>query len=195
MQKIIYAVWVRFTPYMVEWLQREYGTGLVLSGKHVLELRPSGEIKRVLRTTVNEDLEMSINEPNTMSQFRYEMIHATVDLDPIYAEKRFGFTAEELGCFLPVHVPEYMLTADGILRPFSRYMQLRGRTAELVNNIAYQAFWQVVHEYSLTHTDCRNDKQMLEDFCMDNEITDVYVDELRNLYQRMKRRGRFVNIC
>lgn len=186
------AIWVRFTPYLVTWAEHQYGTALTLYGRPVLELRPIPGIRFALRETVDDDADLTSAATNSLSQVRYALILHGVDVQQDKITEQFGLTKQELSTFLPVHVPDYLLTSDGSLRQFSPTMQLRRKTANDVARCVYGAFWKEVHRFAQAG-DFAIDKDMLTSFCEEAQIGDINIDDLRNQYQRMKRSNYFLN--
>ena len=186
-QIIIPAIWVRFTPYLVQWTENEYGTGIEISGHHMLELRPINGIREAMRIAVDEDTNLQLKTRNSMSQLRYDIATAGSDI-----QRQTDITQKELQAFLPVHVPDYMLTNSGAVRPFSRVMQLKNSTAAFISTAVYNDFWNAVRRFDLSGT-FAIDRDMIESFCEENQLPDISIDDLRNQYQRMKRNNYFAN--
>lgn len=191
MKPLFPAIWVKFTPYLVTWAEGTYGTAIELNGHHVLELRRLPGVKNALRRAVDEDLRMELPTINSISQQRYEVTELALRIKPKSVEIEGLMDAQELPSFLPVHVPNYLLTENGVLRPFSRIMQLRRTTASYLAGQVYKAFWNEVHHFAQSDT-FEYDRDMLETFCEEHGIPSLHIDDLRNQYQRMKRRGYFV---
>ena len=81
------AIWVLFTPYLVTWVQNEYGTGIKVSGRTLLELRPIPGIREVLRKAVVEDVGLNMKITNSMSQQRFELFRMASGLQSIKAKE------------------------------------------------------------------------------------------------------------
>lgn len=179
------AIWVLFTPYLVTWVQNEYGTGIKVSGRTLLELRPIPGIREVLRKAVVEDVGLNMKITNSMSQQRFELFRMASGLQSIKA-KEYVPEEKKIDAFLPVHVPPYLLTKDGVLRPFSKEMMLQHEVAANIGSKVYNAFWMAVHHFAQDGS-YAIDRDMLESFCEENGLGDITIDDLRNQYQRMKR--------
>lgn len=193
MERQIPAIWVRFTPYLVTWAEREFGTGIELEGKHMLELRSLPGVRDAVRRVVDEDLTLTISTCNSMSQLRYEILVAGYRVNPAL-QVQHDVTIQELQSFLPVHVPDYLLLENGVLRRFSRLMQMRRRPASIISERVYHAFWLSLYRFSQKGGNSfAIDRDMIAAFCELNEIEDVNLDDLRNQFQRMKRQNYFLN--
>lgn len=188
MKSITPAIWVRFTPYLVTWTVNKYGTGVSLSNCPVLELRSLRGIREALRKTVDEDLEMKEPPGASLSQLHYDVLCTGLGIRTQVA----AFAQKDLQAYLPVHVPDFLLTENGVIRPFSRLMQLRRDVARAVASVVYDDFWHTVRRYDNDRS-FAIDKDMLEEFCRENGLDDVYTDDLRNQYQRLKRNGYFAD--
>lgn len=187
----IHAIWVRFTPYLMSWAENEFGTGLNLCGKTVLELRPLPGARQALRKPVEEDDDLSINNKNSISQLRYEVIRSALDARTYDASVMAFYDKVNIDTYLPVHTPAFLLVEDGAIHPFSRTMQLQPRVAQFLARNVYVAFWNAVWEFAREAPTSEVDHDMLERFCDDNNIPSIYVDDLRNQYQRLKRQEHF----
>ena len=177
-----HAIWVRLTPYLLNWAEEEFGTGLKLVGKDVLELRTLPGVKEVLREEVTEDLTFESQCECSMSQLRYEVIHSGLGIT--------GEKNKNIETCLPVHVPDYLRTANGVIRPFNRLMEFQHKSAKQLAKIVYQKFWTEVWKFSRKFTG--GDIDMLSTFSEEHKIPLIYIDDLRNQFQRLKRSNYFV---
>lgn len=191
-ERTIPAIWVRFTPYIAPWAEDEYGTGLRLCGRCVLELRPLPGIRDLMREPVVDDATCGVPDSNTLSQLHYELVRAAFGANVLVASTHYHLTPDELRSFLPVSVPEYLLQKNGAIHHFARTMQLRHTTANKVADAVYAAFWRAVHQYATGNAGAfTTDKDMLQSFCEHLGIPDIAVDDMRNQYQRLKRKNYF----
>ena len=189
--KYLHAIWMRTTPYLIPWAEDAIGTGLKLNGKPVLELRHIPGMKQLLRNEVCEDADFSADDFNSLSQLKYEVISNGLKLNPTYVKEKYGFTSESLQSFVPVSVPEYLFVGDGAIHPFSRIMQLSRQTARCISDKLYSRFWREVYEYDQS-TQHSKDIEMIDDFLELHNMPDIFLDDLRNQWQRLKRKGSFV---
>lgn len=189
---VIPAIWVRFTPYLTAWAEDEFGIGCEVCGRRVLELRTLPGIRQLLRETVDDDVTMANDNNKSVSQLRYEVILSVLDARINDEKVLAAYSRENIKSFLPVHTPDFLQVEYGIVRSFSRTMQLRPKVAQHVAQKVYQAFWTAVRAYDQQNPSFDIDKDMLESFCEEHGIPSVYVEDLRNQYQRLKRTGYYV---
>lgn len=189
---VIPAIWCRFTPYLIVWAENEFGTGLELCGRRVLELRPLQGVRQALREAVEEDDVLSSSNKNSLSQMRYEVVLSVLDARTYDANVLASYSKDNIKSYLPVHTPGFLLVEGGVIHQFSRLMQFQPKIAQYLSRQVYLAFWTAVWRFS-RKAPSLVDRDMLESFCEEEHIPSIYVDDLRNQYQRMKRKGFFTN--
>jgi len=193
MSHTIHAIWVRFTPYLTAWAEEEFGTGILLGGHRILELRTLQGVKQALRGIVEEDDNLAIENKMSLSQLGYEVVSSVLNARTCNENIMERYGGETINAFLPVHVPDFLQVDGGAIRPFSRLMQLAPGTAKFLANQVYHEFWAAIRNYdqSMGIGSFRIDKDMLESFCEDNNIPPAFIDDLRRQYQRLKQQGYF----
>lgn len=191
------VTWLRMTEYTHDWLASCYGGKLSLYGKPILSIAHMPGVHRVLQMEVFEDMQdvapaQAVHtEPKdvlSMSAMRMDCLQNGCKVNPEAVGRICGLTREQLGAFVPVECPRMALTAFGVLRPWSRTTAFgRVQSNELIR-LLRGAFWQAVSDYEAR---LREDGELpdtaielIEGFCKENGIGELYMEDLRREWQR-----------
>lgn len=185
--------WLKVTDYMREWLRRTLGTGRTVRGQPVLSIRHLPGVREVMMMETTEELPAGNKPGNAMSATWRNALEAGMSYDVAAVEKEYGVTRDVLDEYMPVACPDNSVSEDGIIRKWNDDTCFGKQQATALTRALREAFWRSVDDYSTEYAKTRQDEsyaqiEMVESFCGDYGIDDMYVDALRREWQRRKKR-------
>lgn len=186
-------VWLKMTDYMHGWLQWELGGEARVKDQRVVCVQHLPGARAILRMETVEDMMEKKPIGNVMSATRKNCMEAGLNIDEDVMAREYGVTREAMKLFVPVECPKMCLTKSGVLRPWTLDVCLGREQAAAMQRLLRNAFWQAVEEYDAKYARKMNGKKypavdMVEDFCMDTETPDLYVEAIRREWQRRVKR-------
>lgn len=191
--KLPAITWLRMTDYTHGWLQYELGSGARIKEQKVVSVQHLPGAREVLRMETVEDMLEKQPLGNALSGVRKNMLQAGLEIDPDVMEREYGVTKELLRQFVPIECPKLCLTKHGVLRPWNLYKCFGKEQARALQKILRQAFWEGVAEFNAKYARQMDGKkypavEMVEAFCEETNTPDMYIDAIRNEWQRRLRR-------
>ena len=181
------VAWLSLTSYMHEWLFREYGGDVRLYGKPVLSIAHIPDAKKLLRQQTQDDVMEDGQTRWSVSAMRMDFLQHGVELG-IKGVGGMELTREQLNLFLPIECPKMALTQNGVLRPWNRQTSFGQRQAFALTKLLRGAFWKTVADYERNFKWPRGAEHtaiaMIESFCQDAGVPDIYAADLRREWQR-----------
>lgn len=191
------VAWLRMTEYTHDWLARCYGGKLALYGKPILSVAHLPGVHKALQMEIFEDMQevapaqdkhSEAKDVLSLSAMRMDCLQNGCKVSPEAIGRLCGLTREQLGAFVPVECPRMALTAFGVLRPWSRTMAFsRAQSNELIR-LLRTAFWQAVTDYEARLREAGEMPdtaiELIEGFCKENGIGELYMEDLRRQWQR-----------
>ena len=115
-------------------------------------------------------------------------------MDADVMKKEYGVTREMMQQYVPIECPKMCLTKNGVIRPWTHDVSLTKEQAAALMRIVRDAFWQAVAEYDAEYALQQDGRrypaiEMIESFCLDNSIPDIYIQAMRREWQRRKKRS------
>lgn len=186
-------VWLKMTDYMHGWLQWELGGEARVKDQRVVCVQHLPGARAILRMETVEDMMEKKPIGNVMSATRKNCMEAGLNIDEDVMAREYGVTREAMKLFVPVECPKMCLTKSGVLRPWTLDVCLGREQAAAMQRLLRNAFWQAVEEYDAKYARKMNGKKypavdMVEEFCMDTETPDLYVEAIRREWQRRVKR-------
>lgn len=186
-------VWLKMTDYMHGWLQWELGGEARVKDQRVVCVQHLPGARAILRMETVEDMMEKKPIGNVMSATRKNCMEAGLNIDADVMAREYGVTREAMKLFVPVECPKMCLTKSGVLRPWTLDVSLGREQAAAMQRLLRNAFWQAVEEYDAEYARKMNGKKypavdMVEEFCMDTETPDLYVEAIRREWQRRVKR-------
>lgn len=186
-------VWLKMTDYMHGWLQWELGGEARVKDQRVVCVQHLPGARAILRMETVEDMMEKKPIGNVMSATRKNCMEAGLNIDEDVMAREYGVTREAMKLFVPVECPKMCLTKSGVLRPWTLDVCLGREQAAAMQRLLRNAFWQAVEEYDAGYARKMNGKKypavdMVEEFCMDTETPDLYVEAIRREWQRRVKR-------
>ena len=186
-------VWLKMTDYMHGWLQWELGGEARVKDQRVVCVQHLPGARAILRMETVEDMMEKKPIGNVMSATRKNCMEAGLNIDEDVMAKEYGVTREAMKLFVPVECPKMCLTKSGVLRPWTLDVCLGREQAAAMQRLLRNAFWQAVEEYDAGYARKMNGRKypavdMVEEFCMDTETPDLYVEAIRREWQRRVKR-------
>ena len=186
-------VWLKMTDYMHGWLQWELGGEARVKDQRVVCVQHLPGARAILRMETVEDMMEKKPIGNVMSGTRKNCMEAGLNIDEDVMAREYGVTREAMKLFVPVECPKMCLTKSGVLRPWTLDVCLSREQAAAMQRLLRNAFWQAVEEYDAEYARKMNGKKypavdMVEEFCMDTETPDLYVEAIRREWQRRVKR-------
>lgn len=186
-------VWLKMTDYMHGWLQWELGGEARVKDQRVVCVQHLPGARAILRMETVEDMMEKKPIGNVMSATRKNCMEAGLNIDEDVMAREYGVTREAMKLFVPVECPKMCLTKSGVLRPWTLDVCLGREQAAAMQRLLRNAFWQAVEEYDAMYARKMNGKKypavdMVEEFCMDTETPDLYVEAIRREWQRRVKR-------
>lgn len=191
-------VWLKMTDYMHGWLQWELGGEARVKDQRVVCVQHLPGARAILRMETVEDMMEKKPIGNVMSATRKNCMEAGLNIDADVMAREYGVTREAMKMFVPVECPKMCLTKSGVLRPWTLDVCLGKEQAAAMQRLLRNAFWQAVEEYDAKYARKMNGKKypavdMVEEFCMDTETPDLYVEAIRREWQRRVKRVKRVH--
>lgn len=186
-------VWLKMTDYMHGWLQWELGGEARVKDQRVVCVQHLPGARAILRMETVEDMMEKKPIGNVMSATRKNCMEAGLNIDEDVMAREYGVTREAMKLFVPVECPKMCLTKSGVLRPWTLDVCLGREQAAAMQRLLRNAFWQAVEEYDAKYARKMNGRKypavdMVEEFCMDTETPDLYVEAIRREWQRRVKR-------
>ena len=186
-------VWLKMTDYMHGWLQWELGGEARVKDQRVVCVQHLPGARAILRMETVEDMMEKKPIGNVMSATRKNCMEAGLNIDEDVMAREYGVTREAMKMFVPVECPKMCLTKSGVLRPWTLDVCLGREQAAAMQRLLRNAFWQAVEEYDAKYARKMNGRKypavdMVEEFCMDTETPDLYVEAIRREWQRRVKR-------
>ena len=186
-------VWLKMTDYMHGWLQWELGGEARVKDQRVVCVQHLPGARAILRMETVEDMMEKKPIGNVMSATRKNCMEAGLNIDEDVMAREYGVTREAMKMFVPVECPKMCLTKSGVLRPWTLDVCLGREQAAAMQRLLRNAFWQAVEEYDAGYARKMNGRKypavdMVEEFCMDTETPDLYVEAIRREWQRRVKR-------
>ena len=175
------------------WLQWELGGEARVKDQRVVCVQHLPGARAILRMETVEDMMEKKPIGNVMSATRKNCMEAGLNIDEDVMAREYGVTREAMKLFVPVECPKMCLTKSGVLRPWTLDVCLGREQAAAMQRLLRNAFWQAVEEYDAGYARKMNGKKypavdMVEEFCMDTETPDLYVEAIRREWQRRVKR-------
>ena len=186
-------VWLKMTDYMHGWLQWELGGEARVKDQRVVCVQHLPGARAILRMETVEDMMEKKPIGNVMSATRKNCMEAGLNIDEDVMAREYGVTREAMKLFVPVECPKMCLTKSGVLCPWTLDVCLGREQAAAMQRLLRNAFWQAVEEYDAKYARKMNGRKypavdMVEEFCMDTETPDLYVEAIRREWQRRVKR-------
>lgn len=187
-------VWLKMTDYMHGWLQWELGGGARVKDQRVLCVQHLPGARPILRMETVEDMMEKKPIGNVMSATRKNCMEAGLGIDPDVMKREYGVTGEIMKLFVPIECPKMCLTKYGVLRPWTLDVSLGKEQTAAMQRLLRSAFWDAVKEYDKRYAIKMDGKKypaadMVEDFCLETETPDLYVEAIRREWQRRCKRS------
>lgn len=182
--------WLSITNYMHQWLFNQYGGAIALYGKPICTIHHIPGVRNILRMeTIEDNMQPGPVNKWSMSAMRMDCMQLGLSLGPKSMEEVYGITSEQMQTYIPIECPRMALTKYGVLRPWNRLTGFgRAQASELVK-LLRNLFWQSVRDYNqkLISEGIAPDTaiEMIEGYCADNNIGQLYLDDLRREWQRL----------
>lgn len=193
-QKMPAICWLKVTDYMHDWVRHELcGTLLVRNHPIVCLLHLKG-VREIMRMKIYEDIELEAGEAeNALSAQRYKMIRAGLDVSEQVTSQLYGISSEELQMYMPVECPPVCLTESGVLRPWTNDICFTHQQATQLQRLIRETFFKAVADFDARYAESLNGRyypavDMVEAFCSEMEINDMYVEAIRREWQRRQKR-------
>ena len=188
------VAWLKITDFMHGWVQKELGGGARIRNMRVVSVQHIPGARNVLKMETVEDMMERKPVVNAMSATRMNCISAGMELDASVIEKMYGITEDSLKLFMPIECPKMCLTKSGVLRPWTLDVCFGKDQATALQRLVRTAFWNAVEEFDAAYSrKCHGRrypaKEMIEDFCVESETPDLYVDAIRREWQRRMKRN------
>ena len=182
--------WLYMTEYTHDWLYNEFGGNILLHERKIISIHHLKGARQILRMETVEDVLEPGNTRWAMSAMKMDCMQLGIGIGPNNIKEQFGLTKEQLRMFVPIECPRMALTSNGVLRPWSRNTSFgRSQSIELMRFLR-DKFWQAVEEHKAKmEADGKTPQtaiQLIESFCEDNNINEVYLDDLRREWQRQQ---------
>lgn len=188
------VAWLKVTDYMHGWLQWEYGGALRIKENRVISILHIPGVRDILREETV--VEHSCPNPiiNAISATWKNCIDTGMEVDIPATEMMYGITKQTLDLFVPIECPKMCLTDKGVLRPWALDVGISQKQATALQKAIRHEFWNAVKDYDATYAKKMEGKKypardMIEDFCADTHTPDIYVEAIRNEWQRRVRRS------
>lgn len=187
--------WLKITDYMQGWLQKALGGNVTVKGRRALSVQQLPGAQEVMMMGTEDDLPGRGSLGNAISSTWYNALEAGLSLDPSAMESQYGITRDTLQQYVPIVCPRYAVAKNGIVRSWTSDTYFGRQQSIELQKVLRNAFWRAVREFSVEYADAHKGKQyaqidMIEDFCMENNIEDTYVDAIRREWQRRVKRNR-----
>lgn len=186
-------VWLKVTDYMHGWLQSELGSEAWVKEQRVVCVQHLPDARKILR--METVLDMMEKKPlgYALSATRKNCMEAGLDIDEDVMAKEYGVTREALKQFVPIECPKMCLTKNGVLRPWTLDVCLGRKQAIAMQHLLREAFWEAVEEYDAAYAKKMDGQKypavdMVEEFCLETETPDMYVEAIRREWQRRRKR-------
>lgn len=192
--KLPVIVWLRITDYMLGWVQYELGGALQVKDKKVVCVQHLDGAREILMMeTVYETIPHKPVGLSVSSIGRYAL-DSGILFDPEGIKERFNITPDDLNLFVPIECPKMCLTKNGVLRPWTKDVNMGKHQAAAMQNLLRREFWQAVGEFSKKYAESRKGEkyaqvEMIEDFCATTHTPDLYVAAMRREWQRRVKRA------
>ena len=194
-QKLPSIVWLRITDYMHGWINYELAGSLTVKNQRVISVQHLPGAREVLRMETVEDMLQKEPIGNSMSDVRKNCMDAGLVLDPGFIERDYKLTKETMKLYMPIECPKMCLTPNGVLRPWTLYVNLGHRQASALQKLLRDEFWNAVAEFDREYAARLDGKKypaidMVEDFCARTKTPDLYVEAIRREWQRRVKRSK-----
>lgn len=191
--KIPPIVWLKMTDYMHGWLQWGLGGSARVKEQRVVCVQHLPGARAVLRMETVFDMMEKKPIGSAMSATRKNCMEAGLAIDESVMEKEYGVTRELMKLFVPIECPKMCLTKSGVLRPWTLDVCLSKQQATSMQRLLRQAFWDAVEEYDAAYAEKMGGRKypaadMVEEFCLETETPDMYVEAIRREWQRRRKR-------
>lgn len=186
-------VWLKMTDYIHGWLQWELGGALRIKDQKVVSVQHLPGARDILRMETVEDMFEAKPVVKSMSAQLKNVIDAGLILDADTTKKMYGMTAEDMKLFVPIECPKMTLTKNGVLRPWTLYVNYKKDQATAMQRLLRDAFWEAVAEFDEDYARRTGRKQypavdMIEDFCAETHTSETHIDTIRREWQRRQKR-------
>lgn len=188
------VAWMKITDYLYGWVQHKLTGEVRVTEKKVVCLQHLKGAKKALRMETNYDM---TGEPTkeALSATRRNCIAAGLELDEETTTKIYGVSRADLELYFPVECPNVCLTNGGVLRPWNNDVCFGRQQTAALQHVIRDAFWEDVVDYDRRYAQEHQGERytvsdMLEAFCAETGISDVYTDTMRREWQRRTKRIR-----
>lgn len=186
-------VWLKVTDFMHGWLQWELGGRIMVKDCRVICATHLPQVREVMRMEADEMAQQRPVE-YTMSAAWKNCMDAGLDIDEQAMEREYGMSREIMKTFLPIECPKMCMTSNGVLRPWTVSVSLSKQQAKALRQVLREEFWKAVEAYDHNYAAQMDGEpyhaiDMVEDFCIDTETPDIYVEAIRREWQRRVKRN------
>lgn len=183
------VAWLYMTEYTHDWLFNEFGGNVALHGRKVISIHHLRGAREILRMETHEDVLEPGNTRWAMSAMKMDCMQLGIGIGPNNIKEQYGLTKEQLRLYIPIECPRMALTQYGVLRPWTRTTSFGRAQASELQKFLRESFWNAVAAYRDKLEASGNAPttaiQLVESFCEVNNISEVYLDDLRREWQRL----------
>ena len=185
--------WLKMPGYMIAWLEGEYGGSIERHGHKLLSTNHLPNVRRIMKQETEEDIMVSSEEWQSLSQTRMNCIQTGLSLNPEAMAAWMQVDTKQIAQYVLMECPRLALTKNGVLRPGTRDTAFSRRQARLLQAELQKAFWNSVNTYDAhyaeTHEGHYPAVDMVAAFCEETGTDEVYIQEIRREFQRKRKTG------
>ncbi len=187
--------WLRITDYMRGWTRVALGSAKRIKDIPVLDILNLEGAQQVMLLPTDNELPGLGVLGNAMCDTWHAALVAGLEMDTWGMEREFGVTKELLEQYLPVFCPDYAVTEDGTIHSWDNDTSFGKQQSTALLGLIRDAFWSAVgnyaDQYKKAHFDAKYAQiDMLESFCKEHRINDMYLEAMRREWQRRCKRGK-----
>lgn len=193
-KKIPAICWLRVTNYMHDWVAHEMCCTLKANRQNIVCLQHLEGVRDIMRMESYEDIELKAGRvENAMSAKRYRVVKAAMEVSETATSRLYGIDREALGLYMPIECPPVCMTKNGVLRKWTDNVCFTHDQATALQRRLRDYFFEQLAEFDSYYAEQMGKRpypaiDMVEAFCDEKDVNDMYADTIRREWQRRLKR-------